>query len=101
MRSGFIIREEIKRYAMALEWVMRYNEGRGKTDEWKYLPQSFLFKRLTEEVKELELELLPVRPEQERVRHESLDVGALAFYIWYNSKLKDNEGLGNVDLSFP
>lgn len=97
----FIIREEIKRYAVALEWVMRYNEGRGKTDEWKYLPLSHLHKRLAEEVKELDLEILPIKPDQKKVRHEALDVGALAFYIWYNSKLKDGEGLGNVNLSFP
>jgi NTP pyrophosphatase (non-canonical NTP hydrolase) len=93
------IRNEIMRFAEALEDQMRYNESRGKTDEWKEADPEFLFSRLMDEVKELRDEIYPskeiagkIRPVlrvQEKIQHESKDVGSLAFFIWYNSCLRE------------
>ncbi len=83
------VRPEIQMWAHALENQMRYNERRGKGDEWKRADPKFLFKRLTDEMKELQIELSVGRTDQVKVRHESKDVGSIAFFIWYNSMLKD------------
>jgi len=92
------IRYEIMRFAEALEDQMRYNESRGKTDEWKVADPKFLLKRLIEEVEELRREIYPGKkwedlsqkiPVQENIQHESKDVGSLAFFIWYNSCLRE------------
>lgn len=91
------VRPEILMFAHALEKQMRYNEGRGKTDEWKEANPIFLFMRLREEVDELRLELSVGLTDQKKVRHESLDVGSLSFFIWYNSLLKTAEGIAPQD----
>lgn len=83
------IRIEIQMFTHALEAQMRYNEKRGKGDEWKHADPKFLFKRLTDEVEELRIEISERRRDQVKIRHESKDVGCLSFFIWYNSMLKD------------
>lgn len=97
--SGVEVRHEIKCFAEALERHMRYNESRGKTDQWKEDDPKFLLERLNEEVCELRDEIYPIKeinnelrpgiPEEERIQHESKDVGCLAFFIWYNSLLRE------------
>jgi hypothetical protein len=84
-----IVRPEIMMFAHALEAQMRYNERRGKGDEWKDADPKFLFKRLTDEVKELDDEVHTYPQDQVKIRHESKDVGSIAFFIWFNSMLKD------------
>jgi hypothetical protein len=42
-------------------------------------------------MKELKDELEARPRDQVKIRHESKDVGSLAFFIWYNSMLKDAE----------
>ena len=88
-----MIRDEIMMFANALENQMQYNERRGKGDEWKTADPEFLFERLKEEVEELAREIYTFTPaiKQENIRHESKDVGSLAFFIWYNSMLKDSD----------
>ena len=91
------VRPEILMFAHALEKQMRYNEARGKTDEWKEANPRFLFMRLRDEVEELHVELSGSLRVQKNIRHESLDVGSLAFFIWYNSLLRTSEGIAPQD----
>lgn len=91
------VRPEILMFAHALEKQMQYNEGRGKTDEWKEADPKFLFKRLQDEVRELQIELSVGNTDQKKVRHESLDTGSFSFFIWYNSLLRTAEGVAPQD----
>jgi hypothetical protein len=93
------IRDEIMMFAHALERQMQYNEKRGKGDEWKKADPKLLFKRLNDEVKELKYELQFTEPEEQKVRHESCDVGCIAFFIWYRSLLNVAAGIvSNSDM---
>jgi hypothetical protein len=82
------IRPEIMIFAHALEKQMWYNEKRGKGDEWKEMDYQYLFKRLMDEVDELKQEIDFTEPEELKVRHESLDVGSMACFIFYNALVK-------------
>lgn len=86
-----MIRDEIMMFAQALENQMQYNEKRGKTNSWKEASPAFLFKRLLDETEELRDEILRSPRNEKQIRHESLDVGTLAFFEWYCSMLRDSE----------
>jgi len=88
-------RPELMLFAIALEKQMRYNEKRGKGDEWKEADLSFLWVRFRDEAKELKDELFPngIPFDQKKIRHESLDVGCMAFFIFYRSLLITAEGI--------
>ena len=89
------IRDEIMMFAHAMENQMRYNEKRGKGDEWKEADIKLLFSRMGDEYEELSYELLFTKPEQHKVRHEAMDVSTFGFFIWYRSMLLSAEDIVN------
>lgn len=85
-------------FAHALEKQMRYNEKRGKGDEWKECNPHWLFKRLTDEWKELfDVFQYSVKPDEKELRHESLDVSTVGFFLWYTSLMRTAEGIAPKD----
>lgn len=87
-------RQEIMEFAIAMERQMRYNEDvRDKSYGWVMFDPLVLFSRLKGEMRELSNELA-VRSgfDEKKVQHESMDVSTFGFFLWYQSRMRENNG---------
>jgi hypothetical protein len=78
--------------AERLEQQMRYNEARGKLYAWETAQPQYLLSRLEDEFWELSNEMVedPDTPtDEKRIQHESMDVIALAHFIWCQSLMRE------------
>lgn len=73
------MRQEVWLFAAAMEKRLQANDHKGG---WREEPVEFLFRRLKDEVRELELELRAYEPiNRRRVLHEAADVANFAMMI--------------------
>jgi hypothetical protein len=80
------VRPEVMLFARYIERQLKYNEARGKGEEWRFWDLKSLLIKLKSEFKELteEINLTPT-PIYMAVCHEALDVACVCLFIFMNA----------------